>query len=62
MIICGFGMIILGVIIKQFFAAKGIYGAALSDKKIPPWASRLLFIRIGTVFLLVGTAHLCGYN
>ena len=61
-IISGLGMIALGVTIKQFYAAKGIYGAALSDKKIPRWAGRLLFIGIGTVFLLVGIAHLCGYN
>jgi hypothetical protein len=60
-IIIGFAMIALGVTIKQFYAAKGMYGE-LSDKKIPRWAGRLLFIVIGTVFLLVGIAHLCGYS
>jgi hypothetical protein len=60
-IIFGLGMIALGVTIEQFYAAKGMYGA-LSDKKIPRWQGRLLFIGIGAVFLLVGIAHLCRYN
>ncbi len=58
-IIIGLGMIVLGVTIKQFYAAKGMYGA-LSDKKISRWAGRLLFVGIGTAFGLVGIAHLCG--
>jgi len=61
-IIIGLAMIALGVIIKQFYAGRGDYGVALSDKKIPRWAGRLLFIGIGAVFLLVGIAHVCGYN
>jgi VIT1/CCC1 family predicted Fe2+/Mn2+ transporter len=61
-IIMGLGMIAVGLTVKQFYAAKGMYGAALSDKKIPRWAGRVLFIGIGTVFILVGVAHLCGYN
>jgi VIT1/CCC1 family predicted Fe2+/Mn2+ transporter len=60
-IVMGLGMITAGLTIKQFYAAKGMYGA-LSDKKIPRWAGRLLFVGIGTVFISVGIAHLCGYN
>jgi hypothetical protein len=53
-IIGGIAMIIAGFTIKQFYAAKGMFGAALSDRKIATWQGRLLFLVIGVAMLLVG--------
>ncbi len=62
MIVTGVIMIIGGLTTKQFYAATGIMGGAPTDKKMPRWAGRLLITGIGTVFLLVGIAHLCGFK
>jgi hypothetical protein len=53
-IVGGIAMIVLGFTIKQFYAAKGMFGAALSNRKIATWQGRLLFLVIGVVMLLVG--------
>ena len=53
-IIGGVAMIVVGFTIKQFYAARGMFGAALSDRKIATWQGRLLFLIIGVVMLLVG--------
>lgn len=53
-IIGGVAMIVAGFTIKQFYAARGMFGAALSDRKIATWQGRLLFLIIGVVMLLVG--------
>ena len=37
-------MIFFGFAIKQFYAAKGMYGAVSSDRKVARWKGRLLFV------------------
>ena len=53
-IVAGGVMILLALGIKQFYAAKGILGASLSNQKIPNWKGRLLFVAIGAIMLMVG--------
>jgi hypothetical protein len=53
-IVAGCVMIVLALCIKQFYAAKGILGVSLSNKQIPTWQGRLLFVVIGVVMVLVG--------
>jgi len=53
-IIGGCAMIIAGLYINQFYAARGLFGAALSDRQIATWKGRLLFLIIGVAMLLVG--------
>jgi hypothetical protein len=57
-IIAGCGMIYFGVTMKQFYAAKGLYGAVLSDRKVARWKGRLLFLVVGAVLLFVGIKDL----
>jgi hypothetical protein len=57
-IIVGCVLIVLGFIMKEFYAAKGITGVALSDKRIATWQGRLLFLVVGGVMLLVGIKFL----
>lgn len=57
-IVGGIAMITVGLTIKQYYAARGIFGAALSDRKIATWQGRLLFLIIGIVMLLVGVTFL----
>lgn len=51
-------MILCGLLVKQFYQAKGENGAVLSDRKIPQWQGRILFIGIGIVFLIIGIRFL----
>jgi hypothetical protein len=53
-IIAGSGMIYAGFAVKQFYAAKGLYGAVLSDRKVARWKGRLLFLVVGAMLLFVG--------
>jgi hypothetical protein len=53
-IIAGSGMIYAAFTMKQFYAAKGLYGAVLSDRKAATWKGRLLFVVVGAVLLFVG--------
>ena len=57
-IVAGIGMIALSFSIKKFYAAKGIYGVALSDKPIATWKGRILFIVVGLVLLSFGIKFL----
>jgi hypothetical protein len=56
-IIVGSAAIVFGFTIKQFYAAKGIYGAVGSDRKVARWKGRLMFVVGGTVFLLLGLKY-----
>ena len=51
-------MIFFGFTIKQFYAAKGMYGAVSSDRKVARWKGRLLFVAVGAGFLLIGFKYL----
>jgi hypothetical protein len=53
-LVAGCVMIVLALSIKQFYATKGILGVSLSNKQIPTWKGRLLFLAIGAAMLLVG--------
>jgi hypothetical protein len=52
-IIAGCVMIVIGFINKQFYAAKGLYGAGLGHP-IARWKGRLLFLVVGIMFLCAG--------
>lgn len=41
---------------KQFYAARGAFGAALGHR-IARWKGRLLFLIVGTGFLLAGLSY-----
>jgi hypothetical protein len=47
-------MLIFAFCNKDFYAGKGIGSAALSERRIPTWAGRLLFVFIGLTAILVG--------
>jgi hypothetical protein len=53
-IIVGSAAIILGLTIKQFYAARGVLGVTMSNRQIATWKGRLLFVVVGTVMVLVG--------
>jgi hypothetical protein len=53
-IVAGAVMIILAVVAKQFYAARGVFGVTVSNRKIPTWQGRLLFLVIGIVILVFG--------
>jgi hypothetical protein len=53
-IVVGIVAIILGLTIKQFYAARGDLGVTVSDRQITTWKGRLLFFIIGAAMVLVG--------
>ena len=57
-IVGGCAMIILAFCIKQFYAGKGIWSASLSNRQIPTWLGRVLFILIGSTALFIGIRFL----
>jgi hypothetical protein len=56
-IVMGTAFIVLGLTMKQFYAARGIYGAGKLGRPIARWKGRLLFLVIGIAFCLVGIAY-----
>lgn len=50
----GSAAIILGITIKQFYAARGTLGVTVSNRRIATWKGRLLFLIVGTLMVLVG--------
>jgi hypothetical protein len=53
-IVIGSVAIIASFLIKNFYAARGIHGSALSDKTIPTWMGRLMFCIVGGMFIFIG--------
>jgi hypothetical protein len=49
--------IVLGITIKTFYAARGMFGAVLSDRQIARWKGRLFFIVVGIIMLLIGIQY-----
>ncbi len=47
----------VGIVNKTFYAAKGFLAAPSSDKQIPTWLGRLIFLVVGGVFLIAGFSH-----
>jgi len=57
-IVAGGEMIFAGFTIKQFYAAKGLYGALSSDREVARWKGGLLFVAVGVGFLLLRFKYL----
>jgi hypothetical protein len=55
-IVVGSLMIYFGFTIKQFYAAKGIYGA-VAGQPVARWKGRLMFVAGGVAFLLLGLKY-----
>jgi hypothetical protein len=55
--IVGLAMIVFGILCNKFYYAKGMYGGNLG-RVAPLWFGRILFIGIGTVFIIVGMYYL----
>ena len=53
-IIVGSVAIVLGLTIKQFYAARGALGVTVSNRPIAIWKGRLLFFIVGAAMVLVG--------
>jgi hypothetical protein len=53
-IVVGSVAIILGLTIKQFYAARGALGVTESTRQIATWKGRLLFFIVGAAMVLVG--------
>ena len=49
-IVIGVTAIVLGLTVKQFYAASGFYGAGGRGRPIATWKGRLLFVGIGVIF------------
>ena len=54
LIAAGVVAIILGLTVKQFFAAKGVFGVTSSNRQIATWKGRVLFFIVGALLLLIG--------
>lgn len=57
-ILFGLVFLIFGCVAEKFYWGRGVYGGDSSNKLMPKWAGRVLFIGIGTAFILFGFAHL----
>ena len=56
-ILVGIGATLIGFFNKTFYAAKGLLGAPSSNKRIPTWQGRLIFLLVGGMFLFFGIYH-----
>jgi hypothetical protein len=54
LITAGAVAIVLGLTVKQFFAAKGVFGVTSSNRQIATWKGRVLFFIVGALLLLIG--------
>jgi hypothetical protein len=54
LIVIGSAMIVVSFFVKNFYAARGIPVATVSDQKIPIWMGRLLFCVVGSMMILGG--------
>jgi hypothetical protein len=55
-IVVGCAAIYFGFTVKQFYAARGMYGGG-SGPPIARWKGRLLFVVVGIGFLLIGLSY-----
>jgi hypothetical protein len=55
-IVVGFAAIYFGFTIKQFYAAKALYGA-VGGHEVARWKGRLLFLIVGALSLVAGFAY-----
>lgn len=53
-IVIGSVVIIVGLTVKQFYAAKGALGVTVSNRQIATWKGRLLVLIVGAAMVLVG--------
>jgi hypothetical protein len=61
-IIVGFVTVVLSLMVKQFYAARGVLGVTLSDRKIPRWQGRLLGLVVGGLMIFAGLNYLFLYR
>ena len=53
-IVIGSVVIIAGLTMKQFYAARGVLGVTVSNRQIATWKGRLLCLIVGVAMVLVG--------
>lgn len=61
-IVIGIAAIVVGLVNKQFYAAKSMYSAGEPGKPVPRWAGRTLFIVVGIIFIFGGISLLVQSN
>ena len=54
LIVAGSVAIILGLTVKQFYAARGVLGVTSSNRQIATWKGRAIFLVVGAFMLLIG--------
>jgi hypothetical protein len=54
--IVGFIAVVIGTLGNKFYYARGLYG--ISNKVAPLWFGRLMFIGVGTIFIITGMYYL----
>jgi hypothetical protein len=54
LIAAGSVAIILGLTVKQFYAARGALGVTSSNRQIATWKGRAIFLVVGAFMLLIG--------
>lgn len=57
-IICGGAAIAASFVPVQWYYAKGLTGATVSNRPMPKWVSRVLLWVVGLTFILIGSAYL----
>jgi len=57
-VLMGLISILIGCFNDNFYYAKSLQGAVLSDKPAPLWLGRALFILVGIALTLYGIKHL----
>lgn len=57
-IVAGSVAIVFSLLVKQFYAARGVLGVTLSKRKVPRWQGRLLWLLVGISLLSVGVRFL----
>ncbi|HZQ42523.1 MAG TPA: hypothetical protein VFA99_04695 [Acidobacteriaceae bacterium] len=58
-ILIGLVAVVIGVLGKKFYYARGLYGGS-PGKQAPLWAGRLMFIIVGSIFMITGFLQLFG--
>ncbi len=57
-IVAGSMLLATSFISKNFYAAKGIHSASLSDRKVPAWQGHLIFWVVGGIMIFIGVLSL----